>query len=167
MAQRYTSRNTSVNARKLPKVYGILQKHGLLRESDRVFDYGCGKFAMFIKDKMSEIVKEWSGYDPYNQYDVLALLRAKNNPCDIGIMSNVINVIDDETAILHAVKEAKQCCNLLYITAYEGNKSGVGQVTKEDCWQWNRTTKDWVRFFHDHDVPVFMNHGMIALQKTI
>lgn len=144
-----TSKNTSVNKDKLPKVYTILNKHNAY--GTHIFDVGCGKYTRHIKNyAQSHICEHWHGFDPYNKpesfnaktrnaaHEEKFKIYGEMNP-NIFISSNVLNVIQRGRgeylqSIFRMMKDIDEC----YITVYEGNKSGIGRITKKDCWQENR-----------------------------
>jgi hypothetical protein len=59
--------------------------------------------------------------------------------------------------------------NPVYITVYEGDKSGVGRETKKDCWQRNERLyvylekfNDYIRKKYNHNANFFkIKYGMI------
>ena len=134
--QKYTSAGTSINKNKLPRIYGILPKlYGLpLNQLGLTLDYGCGKY--FHDYNLPGNIR---GYDPFN-------LREEENLCNHYrnvLLSNVLNVIA-EPEIRHEVLEtAKSLGDVVYVTIYEGDKSGIGSETKEDCYQLNRRTREY------------------------
>lgn len=127
--QKYTSSNTSINSSKMPKIYKFVSP--LINENETVIDYGCGKFF----DKY-EIWFNCVGYDPYNMPNEDAL----HNHYDVALCSNVLNVISEKENRLDVLKKLKSLANTVYISVYEGDKTGVGKETKKDCYQLNKLT---------------------------
>lgn len=143
MSQLYTSAATSINKNRLPAIYNKIT----FESGENVLDYGCGKYTEHIKAFMENKGVCWFGYDPFNQtasYNFNELLGVNRVTLDRVILSNVLNVIDDIETILRVVRVAKNFCPRkgVFITVYEGNKSGVGSVTKFDCYQRN-ARKEW------------------------
>lgn len=135
MEQKYTSANTSINSSKLPKIYSLVRE--LQNENITAIDYGCGKFF----DKYVSAVKcDIHGYDKYNRPDETVLKRRY----DVAICSNVLNVIAESEVRNNVARQLKDLVDVTYITVYEGNGSGIGKESKEDCYQLNRKAKDYV-----------------------
>lgn len=165
--QSYTSANTSINKNKLPKLFGKL-----MFWPDQVnLDYGGGKY---------DNVTEWMWtffhasnlvYDPFNrskEHNKMVEDYVIANHVDSVTMSNVLNVIDSQEAriaALLAAKEALKPERPLYITVYEGDRSGIGKTTKDDCYQQNKP----LRWYLPEVEAVFGNarirNGMIIAIK--
>jgi len=155
--QKYTSADTSINSKKRPAIYGKLQRAHVFAQPvlPMVLDYGCGKH--FESYNLGENVK---GYDPFN-YD-----RPENlvGGYDIVLSSNVLNVVmerDVRVSILQAMKEQLSPSGVVYVTIYEGNKSGVGKVTKRDCWQENRRLRSYADEASEVFSDVSFSKGMM------
>lgn len=152
-----TSRNTSVNKNTIPAIYTKLAKRGAY--GTHIFDVGCGKWTRHIANfaKENAMCTHWHGFDPFNQTaehnakitDIAWAERMKpvkeRNP-NMFISSNVLNVIKGSErqreylqSIFRMMKYEDEC----YITVYEGNKSGIGKITKKDCWQENKKIADY------------------------
>lgn len=149
--QNYTSADTSINNVKLPAA--ITKYPPEIGES--VCDYGCGKYTEHIRAQLSDTVCEYFPFDPYNQTTTVNN-AARRYGCTFGYnriyMCNVLNVIDSEDAIKDALHRAFAWLNVggkLIIQIYEGNKSGVGRVTKNDCYQRNEKTAVYIKYFAD------------------
>jgi len=131
--QRYTSADTSINSSKLPAVYKKTAK--MISATDTVIDYGCGKhFDTYGLDD------RFTGYDPFN-YDHPEALEKHY---DVAFLSNVLNVIAESEVRAEILRTLQTLANRVYITVYEGNKSGIGKVTKRDCYQLNRRLCDYI-----------------------
>lgn len=147
-----TSKNTSINKDRVPAIYGKLSKHGVY--GTHLFDVGCGKWTAHIKKYAKEkgICTHWHGFDPYNQSKQhnekiieLAFEELFSDNPNVLVSSNVLNVIkagrrDYLQSIFRRMKDIDE----LYITVYEGNKSGIGRMTSKDCWQENRRLESYV-----------------------
>ena len=132
MKQMYTSKNTSINSKKMPKIYGLIAD---LIGDKTVIDYGCGKY--FDNYGLPE---NYYGYDPYNRPDEDALTKQY----DVALCSNVLNVIMEPEVREQVMNKLKELAKTIYITVYEGNKSGVGKMSKDDCYQLNRKIGDYI-----------------------
>ena len=131
--QKYTSANTSINSTKLPAIYKMIADR--ISESDQVIDYGCGKYF-----DNYDLPENFHGYDPYNRPDTEALDRDYN----VALCSNVLNVIMEREQRIDLLKKLKELANKVFITVYEGNGSGVGKVSKNDCYQLNKKRGDYI-----------------------
>lgn len=131
--QQYTSRNTSINSKKMPKIYTLVS--GLINGNASVIDYGCGKYFDSYNPSFACV-----GYDPYNRPNKELL----NNKYDYALCSNVLNVIKEPTERRKVLETLKKIANTTYITVYEGNGTGKGGVTKTDCYQLNRKRCDYI-----------------------
>lgn len=155
--QSVSSANTSINKNKLPSVYKKIQ----LEFNDRLLDYGCGKYIKHIQNYCNGYGASYYPYDPYNmseEINSLTLKTLSNTSATIGVMSNVINVIDSDESIKDAINNAISLINgKLYITVYEGDKSGIGKYTKNNCFQRNMRLKEYI--------PMLENMGFIITIK--
>ena len=141
-----TSANTSINSVNLPSAFRRFKAVGT------VLDWGCGKYFDKTRDfVLSHGAYNYFPYDPFNA-PVGENLRTLNYGfvCDTAFCCNVLNVIDSDDQVIETIKAV---CNRLcvggtaYFQIYEGNKSGVGSVTKKDCYQRNSKTDDYMFFF--------------------
>lgn len=144
--QTYTSADTSINSSKLPAIYKLVK----FPKGSVVLDYGGGRFDNGIEYLASQ---ECTGYvyDPYNrssEYNKKSLDAIRSNGgADIVLCSNVLNVIDTETGrslVLKSLKNYVKSTGHVYITVYEGSKSGQGSVTSKG-YQLNRKTADYLQ----------------------
>ena len=70
----------------------------------------------------------------------------KNGGADAVVCSNVLNVIAEPAARMAVLKNIYNLCKTgkpVYITVYEGNKSGQGAETKAG-YQLNKSTADYL-----------------------
>lgn len=145
--QNYSSANTSINCNKLPTAFSKVRAYG------RCLDYGCGKFTAMTKLHVNEQGCKYFPYDPYNMDEGTndaTMYIGKKYGFDTIYCCNVLNVIDDNNTIwniLHDMYNMLLPHSRLIIQIYEGNKSGIGKVTKADCYQRNEKTKDYTGFF--------------------
>lgn len=137
--QRFTSKNTSINKNKVPALFGKFKgwKNGATN-----YDCGGGKY-----DTATEFLKAYGVtnhiVDKFNRSETW---NAEHNViCDTATCSNVLNVIAEKSIRLEVIKECfDHCkeCTAFYI--YEGDKSGIGKQTSEDCWQNNLKTVEYI-----------------------
>lgn len=154
MAQHYSSANTSVNTGKLPYLFSHLESLiGKAEKPDHfILDIGCGKETTHIRDKVESLGWGYIGYDPYNQDEDgqnIARIAMAYFPISIATLSNVVNVIDDDQAMIEAIRMGIEnaISHVALVTIYEGDGSGVGKVTKNDCYQRNMKRKDYLPLF--------------------
>lgn len=130
--QEYTSENTSINSKKLPAIYKLVDFY----PGDVVLDYGGGKFdnaVNYLADKDVTLLV----YDPYNRSaehnkEVLSFLR-QNGGADATVCSNVLNVIKEpeaRLAVLKNIKKLTKSSGAIYITVYEGSGNSNAGPTK-------------------------------------
>lgn len=167
MAQTITSANTSINRSKLPAVYGKITI-----TDPFVFDYGCGKYTAHVHKHVAGQNAYYLPFDPYNKPNAinkasLKMLTACVNhkkPVTV-ICSNVLNVINDDSAVIKIADDIRNIVNATggigYVTVYEGNRSGSGRVTGKDQYQRNEPLRNYLRFFPSGKIE----HGMIVIRK--
>ena len=51
----------------------------------------------------------------------------------------------------------------IFVTVYEGNKSGIGKITKEDCYQRNEPLSDYLKYFN----AVFCTNDFVIKKGVI
>lgn len=152
--QQYTSANTSINSSKTPAVFKLAS----FKPNTINLDYGGGRFdsatEFLAKQDVTNLI-----YDPYNRSsdhnsNVINQIK-KNGGADSVTCSNVLNVIAEPEAretVLKNIYNLVKSGAPVYITVYEGNKSGNGGATKSG-YQLNRNTIDYV----DEIKSVFSN----------
>lgn len=84
---------------------------------------------------------------------------------DITVISNVLNVIDSIQEIRNILKQA---CLMskgnIYITVYEGNKTGIGIYTSKDSYQRNMKTKEYLKIIQSFGYNCSYRNGMIIIK---
>lgn len=130
--QRYTSANTSINSTKLPRLYKLVSER---IGNAKVIDYGCGKY--FDNYKLPD---NYVGYDPFNKPDDKVL----KNKYEYALCSNVLNVIMEPEVRVSLLNTLKKLADTIFISVYEGNRSGVGEQTKDDCYQLNWSRGNYI-----------------------
>lgn len=169
-SQTITSKNTSINGIKIPKVFTLVSdRYGW--EPDTVnLDIGGGRYdnatEYLAAKQVSNLV-----FDPYNRSEDhnQAILNAlKNSGADTVTLSNVLCVIaekDIQNQILHSAQHHLKPFGILYITLYEGDRSGVGRMTGKDQWQENRKLADYLEQVKAVFGSAEMRWGMIRAIK--
>lgn len=139
--QNYTSKKTSVNTKKLPVAFSKINWDEISNKyypnGFTVLDYGCGRDVSLTRS-----IVETSGgiYIPYDPY---WLPNSEAKKANVIICSNVLNVIDDDEEVKRIHNFIKNNSDIYFISVYEGDKSGVGKKTKDDCYQRNELTSKY------------------------
>lgn len=143
-----TSKNTCI--KHLPSIFTMIHDW---KEGSVNLDIGGGKYdlgTMYLQDqyKATNLV-----YDPYNrtpEHNITVLEKVdKSNGVDTVTICNVLNVIQDTNDIQEVIKIAYDSLKdngIAYIKIYEGDKSGMGKVSKKDCFQRNARTICYIPF---------------------
>ena len=176
--QKHTSKNTSVNTVLLPAVYNntYFGRYNHFVDQYHIIDIGCGclKTQQMIKELMEGYgIKRFYPWDPYHECIVKKdeTLKVMSNPNikKVIICSNVLNVIDNDDDLnvliasicdMSVIQELNGIyrMNPIFITVYEGDKSGVGRETKKDCWQRNERLRVYLEKFNNY-VKKKYNHN--------
>ena len=180
-AQVITSKNTSINSKKLPAVYNKIDwdalkidwivQNGGENPIGIVLDYGCGRYTQHIQDFVNSKGFYYIGFDPYwNNIDfnteIEQISKINGGGLAAVICSNVLNVIPwwagvkGVDAILKSLAFS-YANKRLFTTVYEGDKSHIGRETKKNCWQWNRPTESYL--FSSQQV---IRKGVITLKGS-
>ena len=169
IAQNYTSAATSINSTKLPAIYNKLTDEAYLWASSYL-DFGCGRYTQHIADhvatKAYEVAQKarehrdhmgiWHGYDAYNrteeenEFELEAFREESEFFNQIVVCSNVLNVIDSEEVIAWIAARLMTWADAgaaVMVTVYEGDKTGIGRVTKADCYQRNEKIVSYLKYF--------------------
>lgn len=134
--QKYSSANTSIN--KVGRLYKVFCHKP---PDGKVLDFGAGKYrkgTIFLRDKGFDV----DSYEP-SLKDNLPSGKYKT-----VLISNVFNVIAEDEIILEILKTCKELLESngrVLITVYEGDKSGKGKPSKEDCYQRNARTAEYIK----------------------
>ena len=172
--QMFTSKNTSVNVKKLPKVFSHLT-YDSISKGTVIYDYGAGRHTDHIRAKVEREGLEYIPYDPHwvspeEKYKAWGELKEarKQGKDVIFICSNVLNVIDSAKQILNLCQyaEVQELFDDFIFSIYEGDKSGIGRETKKDCWQRNERVQSYLQYFEKpEDVVVYK--GFITSNKNL
>lgn len=152
--QEITSANTSINSTRIPKLFGALNLSAeeWFKKSDKpkLLDYGSGKYTYHIKQFVESYGWEYHPYDPFNELPIInekSIKLLENKEYSLVVCSNVLNVLDNPKSIYAIVSSIEAYTNNFAFSIYEGTRSGIGKVTKKDCYQQNKKTKDYLVFF--------------------
>ena len=145
MSKPLISAYTSVNKDKVPVLFTLAEKAGLIKEGCTVLDYGCGRWPEVAADYLKERgAARVGGYDPYwfpnTEY-------VTTEGYDLVCLSNVLNVIQDKkdrNAALTAAWDALKPGGRLLVTVYEGDASGASGPSKDGCWQERRKLQSYM-----------------------
>lgn len=151
--QEYTSKNTSVNTHKLPRVFRDIDLKKL--KGKTIFDYGAGKYetVRLVTDFLALYDIDYIPFDLYNLSDGDNFYAwEKRHDADLYICSNVLNVIKENDIVQDIITEINKLCNNSPLKGYifkiyEGDKSHIGKNTKKDCWQKNETKDYYLKYF--------------------
>ena len=159
--QRYTSAKTSINSTKVPSLFN---KISWVPDTNNL-DYGGGKFNTATNYLASKKVRNII-FDPYNQTNEQNRIALSRTNYDTATLSNVLNVIKEKqvrrNCIINCLAHLKSNGHI-YISVYEGNKSGIGSETLKNSWQENRTIKSYMEELKDFN-PSYKN-GVITITK--
>jgi len=166
MAQKYTSRNTSINSGKLPATF-----------SSRLFDTPAGSINIDLGggrfDNATEALKERGItnliIDPYNrtsEFNHTNEQIAKKNKVTSVTVNNVLNVImepeERESVIAKAKSYLRHGGKAFFLIHYKtGKKAGE---TKKDSWQNHMHPKEYVPEIQKYFSEVQVKGNLIIAQ---
>lgn len=126
-------------------------------------DWGGGRF-----DLATEYLKQFGVtnyvYDPFNRSAGENAAALKSKP-DTLTCFNVFNVIKEDQIILDILEQWKKfhlTSGSIYITAYEGDRSGEGRQTSAG-FQRNAKTKDYLPLIQEVFPSASFKSGMIVI----
>lgn len=140
MEQKYSSKDTSINKNRLPVVYSIGSE---MIKGKKCIDYGCGKYNNAIEHAKANLNAVVIPYDKYNRTKTENAF-ALSQKYDLLICSNVLNVIAESEIRNSVISECARLAPIALFTVYEGNGTGLGKISKNDCWQENRKTETYI-----------------------
>lgn len=140
--QKYTSKNTSVNHKKVPYIVNHIDWKQF--SGGRCLDYGSGKLNPETFYIISGEGIQYLPYDPY-WLDEKTNSKAMCLYPTVVINSNVLNVIDDDWEVRRIHDYIRGLKVPYFIKIYEGDSSYLGRRTKDDCWQRNQPTIEYKR----------------------
>lgn len=162
--QKYTSANTSINATKLPTTF---TKFSFV-PGTRNFDLGGGRFDN-ATEYLNRLGVENVIYDPFNRsrkHNENAIKKSYR-AFDTCTINNVLNVVDNLDEINNIVKRANFVLKpngVAFFKIYEGDKTGIGRPTKDDCYQQNKKA-GWYKFFVENFFEEVYKVGDIVIGK--
>lgn len=167
ITQKYTSANTSINSRKVPKGFKSIK----WKPGTRNLDYGGGKYDT-ATEYLATLGVENLIYDPYNrseEFNMSTIEKAQDGVDSVTVMNvlNVIYEIEIQKEIINTVYEAVKDGGFVMFKIHEGNKSGIGKVTRKDCWQNNKKTSEYIPMIKEvfGDNNVIKKHTLIIAMK--
>ena len=176
MTQTYTSAATSINSTKLPAVYTRVSDSAY-QWADKLLDYGCGRYVTHLikyAAQHSALPEDeyyhycwWYGYDRYNRDaadNAYALDGYAENSSARRMVfcSNVLNVVDSDDVVKGIAGFLTACAisgAAVFVTVYEGDRSGIGRPTKTDCFQRNEKIANYLKYF---DKSFMVKKGVIT-----
>ena len=160
--QVYSSAITSINKSKVPRVFKTIK----WQPGTTNLDYGGGRFDTATEYLRTCGVQNYI-YDKYNRTAAENAMALSHAPYSSVVLSNVLNVVhepEERAAILKHIKNLLTPDGTLYISVYEGDKSGVEKIDpKRNSCQLNRVTKSYVAEIAD----VFTAHKIIIKNNII
>lgn len=165
--QEFTSKNTSVNSDKVPAVFKkIAWIPGQIN-----LDLGGGKFDS-ARVYLNQFSTQNCVYDPYNRTPEHNKQVLSKVDYDSVTISNVLNVIKEESnwkELIQLGLDHLKCGGKIYITVYEGDRSGLGRVSKKDCWQHNKKLSYYFSAIQQmnflNGIQVNLKSGIVVLTK--
>lgn len=155
-----TSKNTSVNSTKVPALFSKIHWYN----GTRNVDIGGGKYKT-ATDFLAEKGVKNVIFDPYNRTEeenLRAVAEVSIHPPISATVSNVLNVIKSKHRRLNVLKKANNWAKVTFISVYEGDGSGIGKETKDDCWQENRKLAEYIPEIEEVFQNVLIKYGVIA-----
>lgn len=172
MPRKPTSKRTALgNSNQIPKLFKKVESIQPWRSGSVNLDYGSGPYYKHPKDFLATKGVEYYPFDPYNLptndnvRTIIYLLTSKT--IDTITISNVLNVIkykDERTHLLVNAMNMIAPQGFIFISIYEGDKSGQGRQNG-DSWQENRTTRDFLEEIKETLPDAQMKYGIIYWQK--
>lgn len=158
MKQKYTSKDTSINGTKLPRIY-----HADIPAGATVLDYGCGKYVDHLQKKAKERGWIWQGYDPFNYNTAIINANIRYVIC-----SNVLNVIAEDEVVNDVINICMMLCSDASVfTIYERKGDGVGCRTGEDQWQRNEKIEAYIERIRSLGFDPYKKDRMIWVPKKL
>lgn len=158
MRQEYSSKDTSISV--VNKVYKQYNFHPFRT----VLDYGGGKYDK-NKDYMKQYLVNVLVYDKYNRSEEENLLALSLPYYDYLVCSNVLNVIKEDEVVDEILNHMLSINADLYLfTVYEGDKSGVGKVTKKG-YQRNQRLDFYKSLLENYFSTVSNQRGILVCKK--
>lgn len=160
--QEFDSSDTSINSGKLPTVYGKIE----FPIGCTALNYGGGRFDNTIKFGLANGFTDLI-FDPFNrtsEWNSEIVETVNKNGIDLAILSNVLNVIkevDIRGFVLSVLANTLNDNKPLFITVYEGDRTGNGRQTSKSAWQENRKMKEYLAEVKEHFAHVKTRYNTI------
>ena len=140
--QEYTSANTSMNVKFLPKSSKMIDFE--LYRDGYGLDYGAGKFDNYVDFLRENFGITLFPYDPFNRTAEENNKAMNFNDYNFIMCNNVLNVIKENDIIsdITSLIASKKCD--AYYLIYEGDKSNEGSQTRKDSYQRNASVKSYL-----------------------
>ena len=147
-----------------------MEKHKLLKRGTRNLDLGGGKY-----DLATDLLRTHGVtnivLDPFNRpfeetNRVLEDLYVES--ADTGTCFNVLNVIAEPHArllVLETLHTMVKPEGLIYFWVHPGDRSGIGRISKKDCWQENRTLETYLPEILSVFPEMVKAHGLVVVQN--
>jgi hypothetical protein len=147
--QKITSADTSINSSKPATAFTKLLKKDAFKKGSKNLDIGGGRF-----DNVNKLLKEQAGatnvvYDPWNRskaHNAKVVKKMAGGQSDTVTINNTLNVIEDtpnQIRVLEQAKDAVKENGKVYISVYEGDRTGNGRPTSKG-WQRNQKIEDYL-----------------------
>ena len=147
--QKITSADTSINSSKPATAFTKLLKKDAFKKGSKNLDIGGGRF-----DNVNKLLKEQAGatnvvYDPFNRtkaHNAKVAKKMAGGQSDTVTINNTLNVIEDtpnQIRVLEQAKDAVKENGKVYISVYEGDRTGNGRPTSKG-WQRNQKIEDYL-----------------------
>lgn len=146
--QSVTSKNTSINGSKLPKVFRLVESKYGWEPATTNLDIGGGRYDN-ASDFLSNLGVTNLIFDPFNRdvtHNNNVMKKVGHKKADTVTLSNVLCVIpekDIQNQLIQMAYENLKPYGILYLTIYEGDGQGVGRMTGNDQWQEHRKLADY------------------------
>jgi hypothetical protein len=171
LIQQLTSKNTSINKNKLPKIISGIQKVKGWIENSRNLDLGGGKYDNVTAYLNKTFNIENIIYDPFNrskEHNEMVGKFIEKNKVDTVTISNVLCVIRENEIKLRTLMQAYEALKpggMVYISVYEGNKTGIGRKTGTDQWQENSIISNYTPLVNSVFGSSQIKYNMIIAKK--
>lgn len=167
--QEISSADTSIKT-----INGIYKKIvGKYPKYTTIFDYGCGRY-----DENMRFATEndfvWFGVDPYNRSvewnkaNINEMKTWGDSP-NIIMLNNVLNVVKEKFAIEHIVRQVYNYAGEntdVYITIYEGDKSGIGRTTSKG-YQRNEKVNNYIDYICEWFEVIEKIGNILKVRKVV
>lgn len=171
ITQEYSSKKTSINKFKLPRIYNLVKNIDGFKKDTTNLDIGGGRFDNMTESLLSNFNISNLIYDPYNRSEMHnhnTLMHIKVKGADSVTCSNVLNVIKEREirSKIYLIAHSALCIgSFAYFTVYEGNKSSIGKQTGKDQYQTNMRIKDYIPEISEIFESIEIRNGLIIAQR--